>query len=83
LVASITVFPASPPPRQLQRLERDFAGDREDHDVAKRRSFSERLDRRALMLRRPVRELGGIAGAERDLVTMLEESGAQCLRDHA
>jgi hypothetical protein len=38
---------------------------------------------RAVVLRGPVLELGGLAGADLDLMTVLEESGAQRLSDHA
>jgi hypothetical protein len=67
----------------FQRRERGFPGDRQDDDVAESRGVSKRLDPRALVLRRPVPELRGLAGAERDFMSVPRESRSQGLRNHA
>ena len=60
--------------RLLQRLERGFAGDREHHKLAERGGLGGRLDLNSGILRRPILELGGIAGADLNLMAMFHES---------
>ena len=84
LLASITVLPSSAAaPTSFSASSATCAGDRQHDELAEGRGLGEGLHLDARMLRRPVRELRRIAGADRDLVAVLQESRRQGLPDHA